>query len=75
MLRSVRFSIDLSTAAVEREPDLTQRRIMFEIYDGEHWSEPAFATITIQPVNDNEPQIQLTALGDVRNHAWLLQDL
>ena len=65
MLRSVRFSIDLSPA-VEREPDLTERHIMFEIYDGEHWSEPAFATVTIEPVNDNEPHIQLTALRDVR---------
>ena len=66
MLRSVRFSIALSTAAVEREPDLTQRLIMFEIYDGEYWSEPAFATVTIEPVNDNKPHIQLTALGEVR---------
>ena len=73
MLRSVRFSIDLSNATVEREPDLTQRHIMFEIYDGQHWSEPAFATVTIEPVNDNEPHIQLTAFGDVRKSHITMQ--
>lgn len=60
MLRSVVFSISAN------EPDLSDRRIMFEIYDGQMWSEPAFATVTIQPVNDNMPQIEVTSSGEVR---------
>ena len=59
MLRSITFSIDVD------EPDLTERRIMFEIYDGEQWSDRAYATVTIQPVNDNAPNIDLTPGGEV----------
>ena len=64
MLRGIVFSIDLSPA--EEEPDLSDRHVMFRIHDGLHWSEPAFATVTILPVNDNQPVIQLTARGQVR---------
>ena len=60
MLRSITFSI----SSVE-EPDLRERRIMFRIFDGVHWSEPALATVTIQPVNDNQPNIQLTPEEEV----------
>lgn len=60
MLRSITFSI----SSVE-EPDLRERRIMFKIFDGQHWSDPAFATVTIEPVNDNQPSIQLTAEEEV----------
>ena len=59
MLRSVVFSISAN------EPDLADRRIMFEIYDGQMWSEPAFATVTIRPINDNTPQIEVTSSGEV----------
>ena len=34
-------------------------RIMFEIYDGYMWSAPAYVTISIEPVNDNAPEISL----------------
>ena len=64
MLRSIRFSVGHST--VDQELDLRERRIMFEISDGEQWSAPAFATITIVPVNDNHPTISLTPFGEVR---------
>lgn len=64
MLRSIRFTINLSDD-VTKEPDLKQRHIMFEIFDGEHWSEPAFATVTIEPVNDNPPSVQVTTSGEV----------
>ena len=60
MLRSVVFSISAN------EPDLSERRIMFEIYDGQMWSEPAFATVTIHPINDNTPQIDVSSSGEVR---------
>ena len=63
MLRSIRFSVEHSS--VERELDLRDRRIMFEIFDGQRWSAPAFATVTIFPINDNRPHITLTPSGEV----------
>ena len=63
MLRSIRFSINLPDQGAE--PDLQDRLIMFEIFDGELWSEPAFATVTIKPANDNQPTLQLTTSGEV----------
>lgn len=62
MLRSITFSIGVD------EPDLSPRRIMFEIYDGEQWSDPAYATVTIEPINDHPPEIDLTPQGAVRRY-------
>lgn len=64
MLRSITFSIEHSHGATEL--DLRERQIKFEIFDGLHWSAPAFATVTIVPVNDNHPTITLTPSGEVR---------
>ena len=36
---------------------------MFEIYDGYMWSAPAYVTISIEPVNDNAPEIYLVPAG------------
>lgn len=69
MLRSVVFSINAN------EPDLSDRRIMFEIYDGRMWSEPAFATVTIIPINDNMPEIALTSVGEVRKFSFCHDEL
>ena len=66
MFRSIRFSVDHSHG--EEELDLQDRRIMFEISDGRQWSAPAFATITIVPINDNTPDIILVPRGEVCNH-------
>ena len=63
MLRSIRFHVESS--GVEQELDLQERRIMFEIFDGERWSAPAFATISVVAVNDNRPQINLYPSGEV----------
>ena len=65
MLRSITFSIDVD------EPDLSPRRIMFEIYDGEQWSDPAYATVTIEPINDHPPEIDLAPQGEVRRYCYL----
>ena len=32
---------------------------MFQIYDGVDWSYPAYVTVTIEPVNDNAPAVDL----------------
>ncbi len=37
---------------------------MFKIFDGLFWSEPAYVTVTIEPVNDHSPELTLTPLGD-----------
>ncbi len=39
-------------------------RVMFEIYDGKMWSLPATVTVTIQPVNDQAPQLTVIGRGD-----------
>ena len=36
---------------------------MFRIFDGLFWSEPAYVTVTIEPINDHVPQLSLTPLG------------
>ena len=66
MLRSITFYVNHS--AVEEEPDSQDRQIMFEISDGSQWSAPAFATVTIVPINDNHPNIVLTPHREVCNH-------
>lgn len=42
------------------------RRVMFKIYDGLHWSNPAYVTVTIEPVNDNTPVVRLYAAEEVK---------
>ena len=37
---------------------------MFEIYDGVMWSAPAYVTVSIEPVNDNPPEIALVPAGE-----------
>lgn len=36
---------------------------MFKIFDGLYWSDPAYVTVTIQPVNDNAPELSLVPRG------------
>ena len=36
---------------------------MFEIFDGYMWSAPAYVTVTIEPVNDNAPEVVLEPAG------------
>ena len=36
---------------------------MFEIHDGYMWSAPAYVTVSIEPVNDNAPEISLVPAG------------
>lgn len=36
---------------------------MFRIFDGLFWSYPAYVTVTIQPINDNSPELTLVPLG------------
>ena len=38
---------------------------MFKIFDGDFWSYPAYVTVTIQPINDNAPELSLVAATDV----------
>lgn len=42
----------------------TSCRIMFRIFDGMFWSLPAYVTITIEPVNDNPPDLNLVPRGE-----------
>ena len=54
---------------------------MFEIYDGNMWSAPAYVTVTIEAVNDNPPEIVLVPAGEpfiegtAGNGVLLLTDL
>ena len=34
---------------------------MFRIFDGMFWSQPAYVTVAIEPVNDQPPQLNLTS--------------
>jgi len=63
MLRSITFDIETD------EPDLSPRRIMFRIFDGIQWSEPAYVTITIEAINDHAPIVELTP----RNESFVEQ--
>ena len=36
---------------------------MFEIFDGNMWSAPAYVTVSIVPVNDNAPVVALDPAG------------
>lgn len=36
---------------------------MFEIFDGNMWSAPAYVTVYIVPVNDNAPMVVLDPAG------------
>ena len=36
---------------------------MFKIFDGMFWSEPAYVTVTVQPINDNPPELSLVPRG------------
>lgn len=38
-------------------------RILFKIFDGLFWSDPAYVTVSIQPVNDNPPELSLVPVG------------
>ena len=38
-------------------------RIMFKIFDGMFWSDPAYVTVSIRPINDNAPELSLMPLG------------
>lgn len=38
-------------------------RIVFEIFDGKQWSHPATVTVTVRPLNDNAPQLNVTGRG------------
>ena len=37
---------------------------MFEIFDGNMWSAPAYVTVSILPVNDNPPKVELVPAGE-----------
>lgn len=39
-------------------------RIMFEIFDGNMWSAPAYVTVSIVPINDNAPLVVLDPAGE-----------
>lgn len=65
MLRSITFD------TYADEPSLARREITFMIYDGAQWSEPASAFVSIVPVNDNPPNINLTPLGEVMVACYL----
>ncbi len=39
-------------------------RVTFEIYDGDQWSHPATVTVTVEPVNDQVPQLTVSRRGD-----------
>ena len=36
---------------------------MFRIFDGVFWSDPAYVSVSIEPVNDNSPELSLVPLG------------
>lgn len=36
---------------------------MFRIFDGMFWSAPAYVTVSIQPLNDHRPELDLVPLG------------
>ena len=38
---------------------------MFKIFDGLFWSDPAYVTVTIAPINDNPPELSLVPAGVV----------
>ncbi len=36
---------------------------MFRIFDGVFWSHPAYVSVSIEPINDNSPELSLMPLG------------
>lgn len=36
---------------------------MFKIFDGVWWSDPAYVIVSIEPINDNAPAIDLVPAG------------
>ena len=36
---------------------------MFKIYDGNMWSAPAYVMVSIVPINDNAPVVELVPAG------------
>lgn len=55
LLQSVTFDIMVD------EPELTPRELCFTIFDGLHTSSPTCVVIEIIPVNDHNPELNLTS--------------
>ncbi len=75
MLRSITFDIEAdepdlqsrrygSTLVPTSAYNDFSCRVMFEIYDGDQWSHPATVTVTVEPVNDQVPQLTVSTRGN-----------
>lgn len=50
-------------------------RIKFRVFDGYEWSYPAYVNVTIIPLNDNAPVVELTPLNQVRDATHIMGSL
>lgn len=56
---SVLRTVSYNNAAPE--PDLSERGIVFKVFDGAQWSTTQTARVEIRPVNDNAPVVAMSA--------------